>query len=131
MNAMHYRLAKPSVPFSTVLAHDSPQVTTGAQTMTTETSIQDREALIQRCIPFLDEVKYLTAGTTVERWLNENHGPDSELHQTLARMVKRGVEDGWAANVEIDGPTYRRSRIAAPSERPLYFSRRRCDRAVL
>ena len=90
--------------------------------MTTETDIQDREALIERCIPFFEEVKDLTTSSAVERWLNENYGPDSELYRTLARLVKRGVEDGWAANVEIDGPAYRRSRIAAPSERTLYFS---------
>jgi hypothetical protein len=32
------------------------------------------------------------------------------------------VEDGWAANVEIDGPAYRRSRIAEPTERTQHFS---------
>jgi hypothetical protein len=32
------------------------------------------------------------------------------------------VEDGWAANVELDGPVYRRSRIAEPSERTQHFS---------
>ena len=90
--------------------------------MTTETSIQDREALIERAVPFLEEVKDMTAGTAVERWLNQKYGPDSELYQTLARLVKKGVEDGWAANVEIDGPNSRRSRIAEPSERTLHFS---------
>ena len=74
--------------------------------MTTETSIQDREALIERAVPFLEEVKDMTADTAVERWLNHKYGPDSELYQTLARLVKKGVEDGWAANAEIDGPNY-------------------------
>lgn len=90
--------------------------------MTAGTLIHDREALIERCIPFLEEVKDLTAGTEVERWLTQTYGPDSELYQTLARLVRKGVEDGWAANVMIDGPTYRRSRIAEPSERTLHFS---------
>lgn len=90
--------------------------------MITETLIQDREALIDRCIPFLEEVKDMTASTEVERWLNQKYGPDSELYQTLARLVQKGVEDGWAANVEIDGPHYRRSRIAEPSDRTLHFS---------
>jgi hypothetical protein len=83
---------------------------------------QDREALIERSIPFLEEVKDMTAGTETERWLNRTYGPDSELYQTLARLVKRGVEDGWAANVELDGRVYRRSRIEAPSERTRHFS---------
>jgi hypothetical protein len=90
--------------------------------MTTEIPIYAREALIDRAIPFLEEVKDMTAGSEVERWLNEKYGPSSELHRTLAGLVKLGVEDGWAANIEVDGPTYRRSRIAEPSERTLHFS---------
>ena len=90
--------------------------------MTTDTLIDDREALIERCIPFLEEVKDMTTSTDVERWLNEKYGPDSELYRTLARSITQGVEDGWAANVEIEGPTYRRSRIAEPSLRTLQFS---------
>src|SRR3954471_8299680 len=82
----------------------------------------DRAALIERSFSFLDEVQDMTAGTEVERWLNRKYGPDSELYQTLARLVKKGVEDGWAANIEIDGPVYRRSRIAEPSARTRYFS---------
>ena len=90
--------------------------------MTTDTLIDEREALIEHCIPFLQEVKDMTTGTEVERWLNQKYGPDSELYRVLARLVTKGVEDGWAANVEIGGPRYRRSRIAEPSERTLHFS---------
>jgi len=82
----------------------------------------DREALIERSIPFLSEVKDMTAGTEAERWLNRKYGPGSELYETLADLVRKGVRDGWAANVEIDGPLYRRSRIAEPSERTHHFS---------
>lgn len=81
-----------------------------------------REALIARCLPFFDEVKDMTAGTEVERWLNATHGPGSELYEVLARLVKQGVADGWAADVALDGPIYRRSRIAEPSERTRHFS---------
>lgn len=81
-----------------------------------------REELIRRSIPFLGEVKDMTAGAEVERWLNATYGPDSELYQTLARLVKAGVDAGWAASVELDGPVYRRSRIAEPSERTFFFS---------
>jgi hypothetical protein len=87
--------------------------------MTTETSIQDSEALIERAF-LLEEVKDMTAGTAVERWLNQKYGPTASLSNP-ARLVKKGVEDGWAAN-GIDGPKYRRSRIAEPSERTLHFS---------
>jgi hypothetical protein len=90
--------------------------------MTSETLINDRQVLIERCILFLEEVKDMTANSTVENWLNQKYGPASELYQTLAHLAKKGVEGGWAANVEIDGPAYRRSRIADPSEHTLYFS---------
>jgi hypothetical protein len=83
---------------------------------------QDRDALIERSIPFLEEVKDMTAGTDVERWLNDRYGPDSELYQTLSRLVTRGVQEGWAASTELDGPIYRRSRIAEPSARTHHFS---------
>ena len=90
--------------------------------MITDGLHEGREALIERSLPFLAEVKDLTAGTQTERWLNEKYGPESELYQALARLVKEGVRDGWAANVEVDGPIYRRSRIADPSERTHHFS---------
>lgn len=83
---------------------------------------RDREALIDRCISFLEEVKDMTPGPAAENWLNRKYGPGTELYETLARLVTKGVEDGWAANVAIDGPAYRRSRIAEPSERTLHFS---------
>ncbi|WP_342051052.1 MULTISPECIES: 4-hydroxylaminobenzoate lyase [unclassified Cupriavidus] len=90
--------------------------------MTADILNNDREALIERCIPFLEEVKDITTNSDIERWLNEKYGPGSELYQTLSRLIRKGVEDGWAANVEIDGPKYRRSRIAEPTARTLHFS---------
>ena len=90
--------------------------------MTTETLNKDQQALIERCIPFLEEVKDLTTDAAVERWLNQKYGPHSDLFQTLSAMVRKGVEDGWAANIEIEGSHYRRSRIAEPSEGTLHFS---------
>ena len=81
-----------------------------------------RRELIERSIPFLNEIKNRTAGAELERWLNEAYGQGTLLYEDLARLIKAGVEDGWAANVEIDGPHYRRSRIAAPSEETHYFS---------
>ena len=37
-------------------------------------------------------------------------------------MITEGVRDGWAANIEVDGPNYRRSRLADPSDVLNYFS---------
>jgi hypothetical protein len=70
-----------------------------------------REQLIQRSIPFLQEVKDMTPGAEMERRLNEKYGEGSALYQDLSRLIKIGVEEGWAANQEVEGPNYRRSRI--------------------
>lgn len=88
----------------------------------TQGSIAGREALIELAIPFLAQVADMTPNAEVERWLNQHHGPDSQLYQGLAGLVGQGVEEGWAANVELDGRVYRRSRLAEPSARTHYFS---------
>jgi hypothetical protein len=56
----------------------------------------------------------MTPGVDMEKWLNRKYGEDSALYQDLARLIKLGIEEGWAANQEVDGPNYRRSRIAEP-----------------
>ena len=82
-----------------------------------------KDELIARCLPFLEGIKDMTPGTEVEQWLNRTYGPDSELYKHLARLVRIGVEDeGWAANIEISGRRYRRSLLAAPSEKTFFFS---------
>lgn len=80
------------------------------------------QELIDRSIPFLDEVKNRTAGGKLETWLNETHGPGTAVYDDLARMITDGVRAGWAANIEVDGPHYRRSRIADPADTLNYFS---------
>jgi hypothetical protein len=37
-------------------------------------------------------------------------------------LVRTGLDEGWVANIEIDGPKYRRSRICAPCEETKYLS---------
>ena len=81
-----------------------------------------REELIQRSAPFLREVKDMTPGAKMERWLNETYGEESALYQDLARLIKIGVEEGWAANQEVEGPNYRRSRILEPTPETFQFS---------
>jgi hypothetical protein len=80
------------------------------------------ETLIERSIPFLDEIKNRTAGEELEVWLNTTHGPGTALWDDLAAMITAGVADGWAANIEVDGPDYRRSRLSEPAERLSWFS---------
>ena len=81
-----------------------------------------RDELIQRSISFLLEVKDMTPGAEMERWLNRKYGEDSQLYQDLSRLIKAGVEEGWAANQEVEGPNYRRSRILEPSAETFQFS---------
>jgi hypothetical protein len=69
-----------------------------------------KDELIARLIPFLQEVKDMTTSTEVEQWLNAKYGVESELYKELARLITRGVKDGWAAHVEIAGRRYRRLR---------------------
>ena len=84
--------------------------------------MNDRDKLIAASVPFLEEIKNMTAGTAVEEWLNAKYGPGSALYDELAALVKAGVEDGWAANIEVRGRRYRRSRICEPTPETLGFS---------
>lgn len=80
------------------------------------------ETLIATSLPFLAHIQNMTAGTEVERWLNINHGPGNALYEELAAQIRMGVQQGWAANIEIQGPSYRRSRLCEPSADTLHFS---------
>jgi hypothetical protein len=64
----------------------------------------------------------MTTGTEVEQWLNSRYGVDSELYKNLARLIRLGVDEDWAADVEIAGPQYRRARLVAPCAKTFFFS---------
>ena len=81
-----------------------------------------RQELIERSIPFLYEARNRTAGSEMEAWLNTTYGPGTAVYEDLARLIKAGVQEGWAANVEVGGPHYRRSLVQAPCEASHYFS---------
>ncbi|KAK42332.1 MULTISPECIES: DUF4863 family protein [Burkholderiaceae] len=86
-------------------------------------AVSHKDQLVAHIIPFLEEVKDLTTGTDVERWLNEKYSVDSDFYRETARLIKLGVlEEGWAANVEIAGRRYRRARLVDPSEETFGFS---------
>ena len=81
-----------------------------------------KDALVARFIPFLQAIKDMTAGSELEHWLNTTYGVDSELYKDLSRLITQGVREGWAADIEVDGPRYRRSRIVMPTEETFFFS---------
>jgi hypothetical protein len=84
--------------------------------------LQHRDELIRKSIAFLAIVKDMTPGAQMERWLNTEFGPQSETYRELARLIRLGVAEGWAANQEVDGPSYRRSRIQEPTTETFHFS---------
>jgi hypothetical protein len=81
-----------------------------------------REELIQKSVEFLKVVKDMTPNAEMERWLNKAYGPKTETYQSLARLIRLGVSEGWAANQEVEGPNYRRSRIHEPTAETFHFS---------
>ncbi|WP_233838167.1 4-hydroxylaminobenzoate lyase [Paraburkholderia sp. ZP32-5] len=85
-------------------------------------TISSKDQLVAYCLPFLEEIRDMTTSTEVEQWLNTRYGVDSELYQNLARLIRLGVDEGWAADVEIAGPQYRRARLVAPSAETFFFS---------
>ena len=84
--------------------------------------MENRDELIKRSIVLLEKLKNMTPGTEVEQWLNRTYGPGTDLYDNLARLIKAGAQEGWAANIAVDGLRYRRSRICEPSARTFYFS---------
>jgi hypothetical protein len=96
---------------------------TGAMSNMSQTPFDHRKDELVACfIPFLQEVKDMTASSEFEQWLNEKYGVESGLYTDLARLVSLGVKEGWAADAEVAGPRYRRSLIAAPSAQTFFFS---------
>ena len=81
-----------------------------------------KDELVARFIPLLQEVKDMTTSTEVEQWLNTKYGIESELYRDLSRLIILGVNEGWAADAEIAGPRYRRSRLVAPCAETFFFS---------
>jgi hypothetical protein len=81
-----------------------------------------REELIEKAISFLGTIKDRTAGPEMEKWLHANYGPGTPLYEDLARLIKQGVKEGWAADINISGPHYWRSRLLEPREKSHYFS---------
>ncbi|KAK9895485.1 hypothetical protein P389DRAFT_197542 [Cystobasidium minutum MCA 4210] len=92
--------------------------------MTTDpaTPHPDELALVALAEEFMTEIKDLTPGKKLEAKLNTEYGPESRYYKGFEELALRGLKDGWLANVEIEGPRYRRSRLRQPSEQLNWFS---------
>ena len=92
--------------------------------------------LLQRCQDFFAEIENLyvssslelcanntsTPGKDLETYLNRYYGPGHPIYEDLCSLTRKGVKEGWAANIPIDGPHYRRSKISLPKEETRFFS---------
>jgi hypothetical protein len=63
-----------------------------------------------------------TPGKDLEAHLNSHYGPGNSIYEDICSLTRKGVDEGWAANIEIDGAHYRRSKIALPREDTRFFS---------
>ncbi|GAB7545995.1 4-hydroxylaminobenzoate lyase [Cupriavidus sp. 8B] len=81
-----------------------------------------RERLRMESIRLLAQVKDQPLGPELEAWLNKTHPPGSELYDSLASLIIAGEREGWACNIEITGPTYRRSPVFEASPQTYGFS---------
>ncbi|KAL2280825.1 hypothetical protein FJTKL_12326 [Diaporthe vaccinii] len=82
----------------------------------------NQEKLISQISSFLSEVENLTPGKSLEDHLNKSYGPGTPHYDTLAGLIKSGLEEGWVANIPIDGQRYRRSRVSPPTEATRFCS---------
>jgi hypothetical protein len=63
-----------------------------------------------------------TPGAALEARLNREYGPGNVYYEDFCRYMRQGLKEGWVAQGELDGPRYRRGRIAGPSEESLFIS---------
>ncbi|THC92406.1 hypothetical protein EYZ11_008126 [Aspergillus tanneri] len=78
--------------------------------------------LVHTCNQFLQEIRDLTPGPELEARLNREYGPGHPYYEDMCKLVKLGLEEGWVASEPLDGPKYRRSRVATPGPENNYMS---------
>ncbi|KAJ7504944.1 p-hydroxylaminobenzoate lyase [Mycena galericulata] len=80
------------------------------------------QKLIARCCEFFQEIQDLTPGEDLENRLNRDYGPGTPYYEDFSTLIRAGIAEGWVAQTEIDGRTYRRGRIVEPSAATRFFS---------
>lgn len=63
-----------------------------------------------------------TPGKSLEDHLNTHYGPGTPHFEAFSRLIQAGLDEGWVANIPIDGSRYRRSRVSAPTEATRFCS---------
>ena len=80
------------------------------------------QSLVDTCGEFFAEIEDLTPGKDLEEFLNKTHGAGTKHYEAISRLMRIGLEEGWAASTEVGGPHYRRSKIILPSPQTRFFS---------
>ncbi|HEY0295006.1 MAG TPA: DUF4863 family protein [Bordetella sp.] len=75
-----------------------------------------KAAMMQAVRELLDFIGDRPLGPELEALLNERYGAHTEAYARLLTLLRRGMDEGWSCYAEIDGPDYRRGRIAQASE---------------
>ena len=70
----------------------------------------------------LDFIKDRPLDAALEKDLNDRYGATTEGYAELLGLLRIGINEGWACYAEIDGPDYRRGRLAKPSGETHGFS---------
>ncbi|KAJ7111583.1 hypothetical protein C8R43DRAFT_158524 [Mycena crocata] len=108
-------------------------VYTGGPDLTGDIHPNQRK-LLERISSFLSEVKkslsrsptHLTVprtpGKSLENRLNQEYGAGSTYYKDFTHLIKVGIEEGWAANIPIDGTRYRRFKLSLPCEATRFCS---------
>ncbi|KAJ4293240.1 hypothetical protein N0V90_008522 [Kalmusia sp. IMI 367209] len=106
------------------------------------TKYPNAQKLLSRCQDFLNEVENLcacptlllpfltpssndlrsTPGHALETHLNTAYGPGTPIYEDFCALTLRGLNEGWIANIEIDGRKYRRSKVALPKPSTRFMS---------
>lgn len=60
--------------------------------MPQDTLASNKDALLARLNPILDDIKGLTAGAAAEDWLNTNYGVESDAYKELSTLLVNGVK---------------------------------------
>ncbi|WP_166363525.1 DUF4863 family protein [Pseudomonas akapageensis] len=58
----------------------------------------------------------------LEAELNEHFGATTEAYAKLLRLLRKGIEEGWACYAQIDGPDYCRGQLAKATDNPNGYS---------
>jgi Domain of unknown function (DUF4863) len=90
---------------SSATSHGTPALPTGPH----------KAAMLEAACELLDFVGDRPLGPALELLLNEHYGPHTERYATLLKLLRQGIDEGWACYSEITGPDYRRGRIAEAS----------------